>query len=508
MLHFASEKNLVRVKNRATRRGIQNVEDELSVLKVELAAGAYRGASRVIKEMASFNPPIGDANADSLPDLPSLINRGSDLARNSPLACAAINTTVNHVAGPGMVPQSMPDRRILGISDDEAVEFQQTAEAEFKAVTNTKDFDVARKHNFSAQQGLALRNTLERGDSFVFMARMPRASTPYTLKAQLIEGSRVSNPENKPNRKGLIAGIGFDDFGAATAYHVRTTHPGNIIERGAREWEEVPAYTPAGRPNMLHLMESLRPEQARGVPFLSVVIELIHQESKYSRAEVAAAVINSYFTIVTKNPLGGETDVNPHRDDIPPRSQNLNKNYKLGSGTWVDGGAGAEFESFDPKRPNSNFEAFIRALSRQIGMALGIPASILTGEFSSSFSASRAEILLAYKAWHKRQAWLVLQYCQPIWDLVIEEGVLLGRIKASGFVADPMRRMAWLDTRWTGPTPGDIEPLKSANAARVRHDMRMTTLLDEKYRYDGKDWNDAKAQRDRERKEVEVVGGN
>ena len=45
---------------------------------------------------------------------------------------------------------------------------------------------------------------------------------------------------------------------------------------------------------------------------------------------------------------------------------------------------------------------------------------------------------------------------------------------------DPAIRRAWLDARWDGDAPGEIDPLKAVQAARERVAMRLTTL-DQEY---------------------------
>ena len=47
----------------------------------------------------------------------------------------------------------------------------------------------------------------------------------------------------------------------------------------------------------LVIFESERAEQYRGVPYLAPVIESLKQLTRYSEAEIMAAVINGFFTV-------------------------------------------------------------------------------------------------------------------------------------------------------------------------------------------------------------------
>ncbi len=52
----------------------------------------------------------------------------------------------------------------------------------------------------------------------------------------------------------------------------------------------------SGLPNILHVMNSERPDQYRGVPYLAPVVEAINNIRRYSEAEIMAAIIESFYT--------------------------------------------------------------------------------------------------------------------------------------------------------------------------------------------------------------------
>jgi capsid protein len=58
----------------------------------------------------------------------------------------------------------------------------------------------------------------------------------------------------------------------------------------------------------------------------------------------------------------------------------------------------------------------------------------------------------------------------------MEEAVLRGRIIAPGFLEDPLKRMAWLENMWIGPTQGQIDPTKETTAAQARVDGHFSTI--------------------------------
>ena len=78
--------------------------------------------------------------------------------------------------------------------------------------------------------------------------------------------------------------------------------------------------------------------------------------------------------------------------------------------------------------------------------------------------------------------------CQPVYELVIANAVMRGRLAAPGLLADPAIRAAWLGARWTGPSPGQLDPLKEVNAAEKRIALRLSTRTRETAELTGDDW--------------------
>lgn len=225
--------------------------------------------------------------------------------------------------------------------------------------------------------------------------------------------------------------------------------------------------TTTGRRNVLHIMADVeRPAQRRGVPMLAPVIEALKQLSRYSEAELMAAVVSGMFTVFVKS----NTPDSPLATAFNPAMQ-VDKDpnaYEMGNGSIVALDEGEEVQIADPSRPNPNFDPFVIAICRQIGAALEIPYELLVKNFTASYSASRASLLEAWKMFRMRREWLVGNFCQPIYEEWLTEAVLKGRVQAPGFFDDPAIRAAWCGAEWFGDAQGQLDPLKEANAAKVR----------------------------------------
>ncbi len=445
--------------------------------KFSARSGTYFGGSSSRRGTLGWRPPQGDADADTLTDRQSIINRSRDLVRNEPIATGAVNTKTLHTIGSGLTLHSRINRHILGISEETAQKKQNIIESEWKLFADNLDCSYDGRGNFNDNVTLVYRGIMESGDIFALLPFEMRNTSPYGLKIQLIESDRVCNKGNLRNTDRLTAGVHTNAKGKPVAYDIRTTHPGT--EKGfSQKWDKVQALSPAGRRRVLHMFKQLRPGMTRGMPLFAPIIETIKQFSKYKNAEIAAAVINSYFTVFLKSP-DGDTQLSPYAMTDETNVASDDQDYKLGNGAFITLSNDESVEFADPKRPNHNFEVFQNAMLKQIGTALEIPFEFLLYHFSASYSASRASFLLLWKSIKTDRAWLEAHFCNLVYDAWFEEAVLRNRIDAPGFLDDFAIRAAYLQNKWVGPNPGQIDPVKETTAALDRIGGRLTTIAGE-----------------------------
>ena len=436
---------------------------------LSLSTGGYTGGKKSRRQTQNWNVDGGSANADTVPDLPTLRARSRDLRRNVPIATGAIATRITNVIGEGLKVYPQVDREALGLSVEQARAWNRKAKAEFELAAWTADFTGVQ--SFDELQALAFGSTDESGDVFAIRRYRKDAGDTYGTKLQIVEADRVSNPNFGMDTDTLVAGVETNESGVVKAYHVSDRHPGDLF-RKVMTWRRVPAFYNDGRPIVLHLFKRLRPDQARGIPYLAPVIEILKQFGEYTDAEVQAAVISAFFTVFVKGSPDGSAGPLPTSD---AGSTSGAEEVKLGAGAIVSLADGEDIAIANPNRPNPNFDAFAQALLRQIGVALEIPMELLIKHFTASYSASRAALEIAWQTFRRERAWLVKSFCQPFYEWVIEEAILIGRLEAPGFFDDPARRGAWLKADWYGPTKVSLDPKKDAEADRQDLENRTKT---------------------------------
>lgn len=461
--------------------------------------GGYTGAKIDLATLNRWMPRAGSPTSDIIRDLPMLRARSRDQMRNAPVALGALNTTVSHVVGTGLAYTPAIDAKFLGLSADEAEAWSEGTKRRFDAWAMSLDCTVDRRLNFYGMQDLAVRTMLESGDAICTTPRIGRAGGAARLALQLIEADRICNPEKKADTATLIDGIELSETtGETIAIHVARTHPGDPLA-GANKWDRIVVRGDStGRRNVLHMFKPLRPGQVRGVPMIAPIIEPLKQLSRWTDAELNAAVVSSMFSVFIK--------MDPDAfDDMfePDAKQSILEKASNWSGEMESGQAinllpGEDVVSTAPGRPNPAFDPFWAAIVRQIGMALEMPFEVLTMHFQSSYSAARAALLMAWKGFRSRRDQLATYICQPVFELWLDDEVAEGRISAPGYFSNDLVRAAWRAAVWTGDGPGSIDPLKEVQAAQARVDMGISTKESESILHDGVAWRVKHEQRVKE----------
>jgi lambda family phage portal protein len=465
-----------------------------------LGFGGMTGASQMAQSprFALWRPQSLDADGVAQYELADLRAFSGDLERTAPVATGAIATRVSHIVGTGLSLQSRIDAEELGLSDEEASTWQSFTERRFAMWAGSPYADAHGELDFYEQQELALRSHDVSGDSFVLLSGKSRDGWPFRLATQIIEAHRVSNPDNRSNTSTLVDGVERAEDGEPVRIHVSRYHPGRIISGPSNKWTTVEIRGESGRRNVLHLKKQKRPGQTRGTPILAPIIATIKQLTRYSDAEVDAAVNSAAMALFLTMDAEAFNDIltdDERKKVIASASQ---WDGAIDSGKAINLMPGESISSPTPGRPNPNFDPFFGAMLNICSMGLNMPKEVLAKAFNASYSASRAALMDAWRTWKIERAWLARRMCQPIYEEWLADAVALGIIQAPGFFSDPFIRAAWCGATWCGDGPGALDPMKEAMAAGKRIELGQTTLAEEIVAYDGGDWEQKHRQRARE----------
>lgn len=462
------------------------------------------GASFTKTALQGWLPNSGSPKEDMEDHQRVLRERSRSLYYGAPLANGALKTQIMNNIGPGLRLKSSIDYKLLRMNEEQQQEWEQNCEREFDLWS--KNCDARGQNDFYGLQRLALLSQLLSGEVFALFPMYRLNIEQYLTKVLLVESDMVGNPIDKIDgiNDGFQSGVKINKYGAPLGYYIYDKMPSGLIGF-SRDGRYVPKYGElTGRLNVLHLFECERPGQVRGMPAFAPVMETLKQLTRYTDAELMKALISSILTaIITTDfpdmgsPLSATIPIEDQYDYDNPST------LELGSGTVVQLAPGENVNTIAPSPISTAFDDFVVTFCRQIGAALEIPYEILVKHFTASYSASRAALLEYWKSVRARRATFIRNFCNPIYELWMDEAVATGRLNAPGYFNDPAIKAAYCKCSWYGPSMGQLDPLKEAKAAVVRVNNLMTTRTKETAEITGEDFGDVISQLSREKEMIE-----
>ena len=453
----------------------------LRIQKNSILASGYGSAA------ASLTRPVykgwewqgADPDSDIVQHLPIIRQRSRQLSMEAPIVAGLYKTLTTNVVGDGLRPEPVPDIDFLKINPDAAKLWKSEVLRYWETFAESPNCDCARRDNFYELTRLVFRSQNESGDAFVTMPRFDRRNAPFSLKIQVIEADCVATPEGQERLEhemlgnDVLGGVEISEWGHVVGYWFYTGPHKNASYRRSwhantanrPRWIFIPAYgAETGLPNVLHLTETLRPGQRRGIPLIAPIIELCLTLDRYLKAETIAAQIQALFTLVvtSENPDGmaGEID-KLDTDDVTGDDDTL---IALGNGIVQYARPGEKVEAVNPSRPTTSFAPFVENVIQLMGPTTGMPYELLMQKFQSSYSASRAAMNMASTQFKVLRSGLINDFCQPIYEAFMDEAVARGWIYAPGYFDSPIIRRAYTRAKWNGPGLPQVDMLKEVQA--------------------------------------------
>lgn len=437
-------------------------------------AGSFRGG------MSGYRVP-GVATTENAAQERALIqSRSADLTANDWAASSAVNAITTNAVGQGLQPQSDLDWERLGISEQEALELQDAIERVWEDWVPTAD--VRGMMHFGDLQYLGLRSMLRQGELLHVPVMACDPLRPLSLAIQAVHPTRLMTPSDKRFSPSIRDGIEYDAAGSPSAYWLATPPPaslGSFVSPSSltsRDFTRIPARL-GHRPGVFHLFRHLDEEQERGVPVLSPGMNLFRHLSDSLDNELLSQVITSSLTMFIE--LDEGNNILPDYVHARRKSASEPPRYyqSVESGTIMYGNPNERPHMLETSSPSPNFEQFCRFVLRSMAASVDMPYEVIAKDFSqTNYSSARAAMLEAWKVFTLYRQWLVSHYCQPIFQMVIEEAWLRGKLqfpaKAPDFYDAPRLYSSAL---WIGPARGYVDPVKEVNAVCKEIDYGLKT---------------------------------
>lgn len=431
-----------------------------------------------------------------------LTDRSEDLIANNPHATSIVDSTaLNVVGGAGMLPQSKPPFKLLGISEEQAKEVADQAEWAFWEWS--KEADVEGEDHFSDIQLLNIRSMVGRGEYLVLPVYPDTPGRKFSLALQVLDNRRLRTPRNLMNDRDVRDGIRLGPHGEKLSYYIADPDDGKLTTNlNSNSFQPIAARRGHLR-NIFHGFHRKDAEQVRGISALAPCLKIFKDYDDYMDFEVVGAILAASFAIWIETPPGED----PNKYAGETATDGSNKYKEVTPGQIMYGTAGQKPHIMKSERPGNSFPIFVETMLRAIGAATGLPYEIVAKDFSkTNYSSARAALLEAWRFFNHYQVWLVNHFNQPVWEMVFEEAWLRGMIKLPKGSPDFYQaRKLWTNATWTPPKRGWIDPVKEVAAGKEAVVSNMLTLADW-YGEQGKDYEEELRQIAKERKLMKELG--
>lgn len=432
------------------------------VEKAQLAAKAQ--ASAMVRQYAGaeFNRLTADwqatstsADSEILGSLRALRDRSRQLIRDNEIALNAQRIIVNNVIGPGIGLQA----QVKSAKGDLIKTLNDDIEGEFDEWALAVNCHAAGLMAFADIESWAWRQIFESGEAIIRIVRKPLGNSPIPMSLELIEADRLMDnwqAAKAPNGNTIRMGVETDEWGRPVAYWFHPGHPGDYSFRSF----EPSKFIRIEARDIIHLYMIDRWPQTRGVPMLHATIRRLRDMAGYSEAELVAARASANIVGFIKSEAGDDTDYKKREIASAP-------------GTFKQLLPGEDFVGFNPSRPNSALEPFMRFMLRMNAASIGVSYEALSKDYSqSTYSGQRIGMLDDRVLYRVFQGWTIRNLRQRLHSEFMPAAVLAGRLDIADFYT---RTRIYIKARFKPRGWGWIDPQKEVLAYKIAVRSGFTT---------------------------------
>lgn len=503
-------------------------------LQENAIGGGLEGAERTSRETLLWNPSNRSADALINPVKDMADNRARDIVQNDGYALGAVAIHRDSIVGSQYRLNAQPNNRVLNAPDGWAEEFQKVVEARFNLVADSPEnwFDVQRMGTLTDMIRLAVGGMVMSGEVVGSAEWITDDSRrPFKTAIQMISPSRLSNPDGVSDSKTLRRGVECDRRGRPIAYHFRSSHPGEVYwDTDLFTWNRVPAETPWGRKQVIHIIERLMPDQHRGIADMVATLKQMRMTKSFQEVVLQNAVINASYAAAVESELPSEliwkTLGAPGPNDAKDPIKQMLGSYldslaaysRGGNNIAIDGSKiphlfpGTKLNLKPIGTPGGVGTGFEESLLRHIASSLGLSYEQFSRDYSkTNYSSARASMGETWKYMQSRKKVVADRLASHIYALWLEEEISAGNVplppgaRRDTFFYKPMHKDALCQCSWIGASRGQIDELKETQAALLRINAGFSTREKEIARL-GEDFREVFDQLAREQKLADELG--
>lgn len=406
--------------------------------------------------------------------------RANDLASNNWAAHSSLNALISNSIGTGLLPKSAIPAEQLGITKEQAVAIGRQMEWLFSRWSN--EADITGTQNFVDLQLLGLKSILVNGEMLHLAIMLDENHRKaecrlFSLALQAIRPQRLRTPSDLATNPLIKDGIKFSDYGKPEFYYIANPDV-SILDTGANydsvlstDFACIPAKI-AHRQQVFHIFKRDTEEQTRGFSIFAPAIALFRNLDDALNYELLSQVINASMSVF----IATENNMMPVTAEFT-NNETGEKVHQVSPGSVLYGDIGQKPYVLENNRPSANFAVFVELILRAMAASQGIPYETLVKDYSkTNYSSMRAALNEAWKVYNFYRQWFSRQYCQPIWEMLIEEAWLRGMLKFPNNAPDFYdARDLWCNASWIGPQKGFVDPVKEVQSVILALQNKLIT---------------------------------
>ncbi len=403
--------------------------------------------------------------------------------------------------------QAIPNRRILGITAEEAQEWSALTESLWRSEKNSKDWDESNQNDYSQLANIAFEHYKTIGEFFAvrrpyfdnekritnlsiqlfspFQIQSPFFYKGYTIayinsQDLLVTVNAANYLSELPKGHYIDSGIEYNKKNQEVAIFIAPVEFGD-------PWTRVKVETRSGFKQVLHGFIQAEPGQKRGISEDALAWHEYCNIKDLTLFELQSAKINSSIsgtvTADSNAQPNGKTPMNDLGDKpagwsltgpTDPLAPYTDPSYDVrevnGAGYIIQNFTpGYKYNEHQNSRPNINIPTYIEKLLEYIYPATsGLSVTLVNQRLEGSYNASKGKIDLSWKngvEYYLKH--FTSDFHRPNYKAWLAGKVATGEIPAAGW-ADFRKKNAWSGMNIITPPKPSMNPKQEADGALLR----------------------------------------
>lgn len=394
---------------------------------------------------------------------------------NNPIVAGMIETHVSDIVG-----EDGPGLQIISDDDSQAADqYAQILEEGWREWWAMPD--AAGMMSGPDLLQLMVRMLWARGEYVHQIVNDPDAEGKVKMRLNALHPRRLETPPGMASNFDITLGVKRNRVGKPLVYYVDDTpqneHAASIVR----------VHTPFDAKNIDHRFRVVEPGQARGVPWMASVLDVIADLRDYDIEVLDKARLSNDWSVA----------LTATGNDVEPMIVNECENVQRGMYTTMPPGWTANM--LTPPQPSETYVSYRTERMRDMGRPVNMPLMMVRLDASGhNYSSARFDAQKYNRSNSCIARWISRGSLFMYVNMVEKEMQIAGEL--------PMKRPRGLRHSWTWPSPPHVDPVKEAMAEHLYLIENKSMAFSDALRARGDNIDDFIKKVSRDRKKLEKAG--